>query len=134
MHALDEVTNNSRNEHSLHLKKTLDEKHTAATHHYRILFKKAHALKTFKAESNVLVEDLQSQMAKWSSMRRPQMVDHCKAQIEKCQLELKTNEVELVQLNKELDTLDKIFMDINATLATLNCPALQHPKDCTQRF
>jgi chromosome segregation ATPase len=106
---------------------SIKEKYETCVHHYRVVFKKIHALKNFKATSQKLISELQMNLRRWSELKRAAMVDTFNEQIGKSQQELRAADEEASLYAAVLSRLDNSFEIINFKMEELGEQPLIHP-------
>lgn len=124
---LDKMTAGRHADYKRAVVQALKEKYETSVQHYRITFKKAHALRNFKATSQKLLSELHLNLRRWSELKRAAMVDAFNEQIGKSQQELKIADEELETFSMVLLRLDGSFGSINAKMAELGEQPLLHP-------
>eukprot|EP01122_Echinamoeba_exundans_P005985 TRINITY_DN1619_c0_g1_i2.p1 TRINITY_DN1619_c0_g1~~TRINITY_DN1619_c0_g1_i2.p1 ORF type:complete len:717 (+),score=128.54 TRINITY_DN1619_c0_g1_i2:72-2222(+) len=105
----------------------IKEKYETCVHHYRVVFKKIHALQNFKATSQKLISELQMNLRRWSELKRAAMVDTFNDQIGKSQQELRAADEEASLYAAVLSRLDSSFQTINLKMEELGEQPLIHP-------
>jgi len=125
---LDEYTELAHTDYREQYTKALNEKYEVARHHYRLVYKKVHALNNFKAHANTMLNDLQLQLQRYSFLKLPQMVDTIRQQISQFTEEVGRAEKEIAHYKSLLTAIDAIFSDINQGLESLGHTPVPHPK------
>lgn len=124
---LDKMTASRHADYKKAYIQSLKEKYDTSVHHYRVIYKKIHALRNFKSTSQKLIGELQMNLRRWSELKRAAMVDTFNEQIAKSQQELRAADEESSLYSTVLARLDTAFESINAKMSELGEQPLIHP-------